>query len=190
MILHRHFLPAWVLTSLVAFACAGCGSPPPPHPAVGRTLGTLPIAPVADSGAAAPRLAGKVTLLNVWGTWCPPCRAELPGLVRLAGRLAADPRFQLVAISSNPSADDFADVAAETRAFLAQEKIDLEAWACIDPVGRDVLFTTIGLEGFPTTVLVGPDARIRRVWIGYQPRDEVEIAAAVVGLLKEKPAAR
>ena len=190
MILHRHFLPAWALPVLAALASAGCGSPPPPHPAVGRTLGALPIAPVADSGAAAPRLAGKVTLLNIWGTWCPPCRAELPGLVRLAGRLADDPRFQLVAISDNPAAADFADVAAETRGFLEQEQLDVEAWACVDPVGRDMLFSTIGLEGFPTTALVGPDARIRRVWIGYQPRDEDEVAAAVVKLLGELPAAR
>jgi len=110
--------------------------------------------------------------------------------VRLAGRLADDPRFQLVAISDNPAAADFADVAAETRGFLEQEQLDLEAWACVDPVGRDMLFSTIGLEGFPTTALVGPDARIRRVWIGYQPRDEVEVAAAVVKLLGELPAAR
>jgi cytochrome c biogenesis protein CcmG/thiol:disulfide interchange protein DsbE len=190
MILHRCSRPAGSLIVLTALAAAGCGSPPPAHPAVGRTLGSLPIAPVADSGAAAPRLAGKVTLLNVWGTWCPPCRAELPGLVRLADRLADDPRFQLVAISSNPAADDFPEVAAETRAFLEQERIDLDAWACVDPVGRDILFSTIGLEGFPTTALVGPDARIRRVWVGYRPRDEVEIAAAVVSLLAELPAAR
>ena len=110
--------------------------------------------------------------------------------MRLAQRLADEPRFQLVAVSCNPGPDDFDTVAAETREFLAAQHIDLAAWACDDPVGRDMLFTTIGLDAFPTTLLVGPDARIRRVWVGYRPRDEAEIAAAIVELLKELPAAR
>lgn len=175
---------------LAACLAAGCGAPAPPHPAVGRGLGDLPIAAVADPGATPPSLVDKVTLLNFWGTWCPPCRRELPGLVRLAQRLATEPRFQLVAVSCNPGPDDFDTVAAETREFLAAQRIDLAAWACDDPVGRDLLFTTIGLDAFPTTLLVGPDARIRRVWVGYRPRDEAEIAAAIVELLKELPAAR
>jgi thiol-disulfide isomerase/thioredoxin len=175
---------------LAAVVAAGCGTTAPPHPAVGRSLGRLPIAAVAEPSAAPPALGGKVSLVNFWGTWCPPCRRELPGLVRLSQRLADEPRFQLVAVSCNPGPDDFDTVAAETREFLAAQRIDLAAWACDDPVGRDMLFTTIGLDAFPTTLLVGPDAQIRRVWVGYRPRDEAEIAAAIVELLKELPAAR
>ena len=176
--------------ALVLIAAAGCGPSAPPHPAVGRGVGRLPIAAIADPSAKPPTLDGKVSLVNFWGTWCPPCRQELPGLVRLAQRLADEPRFQLVAISCNPGPDDFDTVAAETREFLAEQRLDLRAWACDDPLGRDRLFTTIGLEAFPTTLLVGPDATVRRVWIGYRPRDEAEIAAAIVELLKDVPAAR
>jgi thiol-disulfide isomerase/thioredoxin len=168
----------------------GCDTTAPLHPAVGRSLGDLPIAAVADPDAAPPSLAGKVTLLNFWGTWCPPCRRELPGLVRLADRLADEPRFQLVAVSCNPGPGDFDEVAAETRGYLERERLDLRAWACTDPLGRDMLFTTIGLNAFPTTLLIGPDAQIRRVWVGYRPHDEAEVAAAIVELLKEQPAAR
>ena len=175
---------------LALLAAAGCGRPVSPHPAVGRSVGPLPIAAVADPAAKPPTLDGKVSLVNFWGTWCPPCRQELPGLVRLAQRLADEQRFQLVAISCNPGPDDFDTVAGETREFLAEQRLDLQAWACDDPVGRDRLFTTIGLDAFPTTLLVGPDATVRRVWIGYRPRDEAEIAAAIVELLKDVPAAR
>ena len=176
--------------ALALIAAAGCGRPAPPHPAVGRGIGPLPIAAVADPSAKPPTLDGKVSLVNFWGTWCPPCRQELPGLVRLAQRLADEPRFQLVAISCKPGPDDFDTVAAETREFLAEQRLDLRAWACDDPLGRDLLFTTIGLDAFPTTLLVGTDATVRRVWIGYRPRDEAEIAAAIVALLKEQSAAR
>ena len=174
---------------LAVVSLAGCGSPAP-HPAVGRGLGRLPIAAVADPAADPPALAGKVSLVNFWGTWCPPCRRELPGLVRLAKRLADEPRFQLVAVSCNPGPDDFEEVAAETRQFLAAQDLDLQAWAFADPLGREMLFSTISLDAFPTTLLVGPDATVRRVWVGYRPHDEAEIAAAIVALLKEQPAAR
>jgi thiol-disulfide isomerase/thioredoxin len=181
--------PARLAAVLALLLQVGCGSPPA-HPAVGRGLGPLPIAAVADPDATPPALAGKVTLLNFWGTWCPPCRRELPGLVRLAERLADEPRFQLVAVSCNPGPDDFDEVAAETRQFLAAQGLALRAWAFADPLGREMVFSTIGLDAFPTTVLVGPDATVRRVWVGYRPHDEAEIAAAIVALLKEQPAAR
>jgi cytochrome c biogenesis protein CcmG/thiol:disulfide interchange protein DsbE len=174
---------------LALLLLAGCGSPAP-HAAVGRGLGRLPIAAVADPNVAPPTLEGKVSLVNFWGTWCPPCRRELPGLVRLATRLADESRFQLVAVSCNPGPDDFDTVAAETREFLAAQDLDLQTWAFADPVGRDLLFATIGLDAFPTTLLVGPDATVRRVWVGYRPHDEAEIAAAIVTLFKEQPAAR
>ena len=46
-----------------------------------------PAPPIAlrtiDGGEIAPATAGKVTLINFWGTWCEPCRQELPGLQKL-----------------------------------------------------------------------------------------------------------
>ena len=190
MIAHRGVAAARAATLVAACWILGCGTTAPPHPAVGRRLGELPIAAVSNPAAAPPTLAGKVTLLNFWGTWCPPCRRELPGLVRLAGRLADEPRFQLVAVSCTPGPVDFEEVATETRGYLEREQLDLEAWACTDPLGRDMLFGTIGLTAFPTTLLVGPDAGVRRVWVGYRPHDEAEIAAAIVDLLKDPPAGR
>lgn len=171
-------------TCLVALA-AGCG-PPPAHPAVGRKLGALPVAPLADLTAPPPELAGRVTLLNFWGTWCPPCRRELPGLARLAAGLAREPRFQLVAVScaGGGSSGDQADLAAETAEFLIRQKLTVPAYVFSDPVAADLLITTLGLEALPATYLIGPDATVRGVWIGYRPRDEAEIAAAIVTALK------
>jgi thiol-disulfide isomerase/thioredoxin len=44
--------------------------------------------------------AGKVVLLNIWATWCPPCRAEMPSLDRLAGALEG-PDFAVIALSAD-----------------------------------------------------------------------------------------
>lgn len=47
-------------------------------------------------------LKGKVTLLNFWATWCPPCVAEMPALERLS-QLLKDEGVQVVAVSVDPA---------------------------------------------------------------------------------------
>lgn len=170
----------------VAAASAGCQPPPPSHGAVGRAVGELPIVSIADATLPAPTVAGRVTLLNFWGTWCPPCRRELPGLVRLAARLADDPAFQLVAVSCGAGAEDLDEISGETRAFLRDRDLALTAWAFADPDARRAVSARLGLDAFPTTYLVGPDGRVRHVWRGYRPGDEPDIARAVLEMLKER----
>jgi peroxiredoxin len=52
-----------------------------------------------------------------------------------------------------------------------------------------IFSASFGFDAFPTTYLVGPDATIRHVWVGYRSRDEAEIASAIVATLKEAQAA-
>jgi len=173
------------VTAAATILAVGCGEPPP-HPAVGRRLGELPIAPIADLTAPPPALAGRVTLLNFWGTWCPPCRRELPGLARIAAGLADDHRFQLVAVSCGSSGfGDPGEMAAEAGEFLLRADLPISAYVFRDPLGADMLATSLGLQSLPATYLIGPDATVRQVWVGYRARDEAEIAAAIVRLLKE-----
>ena len=42
---------------------------------------------------------GKVVLLNIWATWCPPCKVEMPSMERLHKKLAGLQDFRLVAVS-------------------------------------------------------------------------------------------
>ncbi len=186
MIPWRRFLIAIASLSIVVIvALAGCGEPPR-HPAMGVNLPPLPIAPIADLSATPLPLAGRVTLLNYWGTWCGPCRRELPGLARMATSLAADRRFQLVAVSVSGSGEESpADLAAETGEFLLRQKLPISAYVFTDPLNADLLSTKLRLQAVPATYLVGPDATVRRVWVGYRPQDESDMAAAIVALLKE-----
>ena len=170
---------------LASLTVAGCGPSARSHPAVGRGVGKLPLVSIVDGKRPSPTFVGRVTLLNFWGTWCPPCRRELPGLGRIASRLETDPRFQLVAISCGSGGpDDVEELAADTRRFLERERIDVEPWA--DPRGlvRMLFSEGYGFEVFPTTYLIGSDGRVRRVWSGYHSRDEADIAAAVIDALK------
>ncbi len=182
----RGGLVAPSIAAVAIVMALGCDAPRPTHPAVGRGVGRLPITSLVDEARRPPDLEGRVTLLNFWGTWCPPCRMELPGLVRIAGSLAAERRFQLVAVSCGAGGDD-ADLARETAAFLEARQLPIEAWAFTDPLAASLFASAHGLEAFPTTYLIGPDGRVRHVWTGYRSRDEAEIAAAIVAMLKELP---
>jgi len=179
----------WLAASVAVLTTAviGCDAARPPHPAVGRGMGSLPIVSLDDVSLPVPALTGRVTLLNFWGTWCPPCRRELPGLVRLAERLAKEPRFQLVAVSCG-SGGDGDDLGSETKAFLTSRQLPIAAWGFADPLATTLFASAYGLEAFPTTYLIGPDARVRRVWTGYRSSDEADIAASIVVLLREMPA--
>ena len=180
--------PRWLLVAvcLSGFAVSGCG-PAATHPAIGKQLGPLPIAAIADLAGDPPGLAGRVTLLNFWGTWCPPCRRELPGLARTAAALRDEPRFQLLAVAcSGTGFGSPAELAAEAGEFLLANDLVIPAYVFTDPAGTDGLVTTLAVRSLPATFLIGSDATVRHAWIGYRPRDEAEIAAAIVQLLKER----
>jgi thiol-disulfide isomerase/thioredoxin len=200
MIPNRHRLSAAglvvaLISGWVPFL-AGCDGPTPPHPAVGRTVGNLSLTSLADPTRRPPTFTGRVTLLNFWGTWCPPCRRELPGLVRLADRLRSKPVFQLVAVSCGGRApENMAALTESTDAFLKEavspsQRSAIEPWADPDGRTRMIFSTSFGFEAFPTTYLIGPDATVRQVWVGYRSRDEADIARAIVAALKEAAAVK
>lgn len=195
---------AWGLAATVA-TISGCGpGGSTTHIAIGRRVKPLELKPLVDlsplvvsprrdaaDGVAAPEadagppLEGKVTLLNFWGTWCPPCRRELPGMVRLAARLADEPRFQFVAVSCGTGPRDDLDVIREeTLSFLRERKLELVPWADPDGRTRFQFAATMDFSAYPTTYLIGPDATVRQVWVGYRSRDEADMATAVVTLLR------
>jgi len=152
---------------------------------VGKVVPPLAIVPLDRVGPAA-TLEGRLTLLNFWGTWCPPCRRELPGLVRLAERLADEPRFQLVAVSCGGGPrDDLDSLRQETASFLASANLKLDAWA--DPSGqtRQAFAEQLGFSAYPTSYLIGPDRRLLAVWRGYSAAVEAEIARAVAANLNQ-----
>ena len=153
----------------------------------GAAVPPLAIVPL-DRVGPAPTLAGKLTLLNFWGTWCPPCRRELPGLVRLANRLADEPQFQLIAVSCGGGGrDDIEQLQEETRAFLATAGLTLDVWA--DPSGhtRQAFASQLGFSAYPTSYLIGPDSQVLAVWQGYSATLEAEIARTVAAALKQLP---
>jgi len=119
------------------------------HPAPQTDL--PPLAGIERDGKPVPGLnnatfAGAVTLVNVWASWCVPCRDEVPQLEQLS----KDKRIQLVGIN-------YKDAPADARRFLDRFGNPFLA-AGVDSTGR----TSIdwGVYGVPENFLIGRDGRI------------------------------
>ena len=92
-------------------------------------------------------LKGKVVLLNIWATWCVPCREEMPQLDALQAELGG-PKFEVVAINVDRNG------AEKARDFLEETGAD-DLALYTDPSGK--LFATLKAVGMPTTLLINPD---------------------------------
>ena len=183
---HRQLIPL----VFASFAIIGCslGQNQETRQHVGKLVPKISLVSLV-TGDESLTLSGKITLLNFWGTWCPPCRQELPGLARLASRLKDEPRFQLIAVScGGGNRDDLDQLRSETEAFLASTRIALSPWA--DPTGNTRLRFTkaFGFRAYPTTYLIGADQKILAIWTGYSPSVETQIAQSVARSLKQFPA--
>jgi thiol-disulfide isomerase/thioredoxin len=137
----------------------------------------LPEISFVDAAGKARTLAdwkGKVVLLNLWATWCLPCRKEMPGLDRLQAELGSD-KFEVVALSV-----DRAGVEA-SRKFLDQIKVTkLGLYA--DPTTR--ASSTLKVIGMPATLLI--DARGREIGrlVGPAEWDSPEAKALIGSVLR------
>ena len=183
---HRQLIPL-VFASVAIIGCS-LGQNQETRQHVGKLVPKISLVSL-DTGDESLTLSGKITLLNFWGTWCPPCRQELPGLARLASRLTNEPRFQLIAVScGGGNRDDLDQLRSETEAFLASTRIALSPWA--DPTGDTRLRFTkaFGFRAYPTTYLIGADQKILAIWTGYSPSVETQIAQSVARSLKQFPA--
>lgn len=95
---------------------------------------------------------GKVVLLNIWATWCSPCREEMPSLDRLQAKLGG-PDFEVVALSI-----DHGGIPAVRKFF---DEVGIKRLALyVDPSGQAI--STLGAIGVPTTLMI--DRAGRELW--------------------------
>lgn len=110
----------------------------------------------------------KVVLVNVWATWCGPCRFEIPELQRIHNAYAAR-NFEVVGVSVDESGIE------TVRQFATEQKMTYPV--VLDPQGKiaNMLETSV----LPTSVLVGRDGRILWKKVGAIFEGDEELKSAI-----------
>lgn len=148
----RLFATLFLAAGLLAAGCASRENPAP------KTRSDAPI-PLA-AGFKVEDYRGKVLLLNFWTTWCPPCRGELPDLVRLHRDFAAEVAVVGISIDDRGTPEQ---IQTKLRQALATYQIDY-------PVFFDSkmeLYQAYGsFPAIPTTFLIDAQGQVRKVYEG------------------------
>lgn len=118
-------------------------------------------------------LKGKVVLLNFWATWCPPCREEIPSMMKLNSAMAGKP-FQMVAVSIDEGG------VPEIEAFFKSSGYSLPTYT--DPGGEAA--KTYGITGVPESYLIDKNGILVKKVIGPHPWDSPETVSFLEGLMK------
>jgi thiol-disulfide isomerase/thioredoxin len=129
---------------------------------IGQVLRDAPLQPLNGPPRTLSAYRGRPLLINVWASWCGPCRQEMASLERLAWHDAAR-GFDILGIST----DDDADAA---RAWLRATNATLSHF--ID--SRLRLETMLGASRLPLTVLVAADGRVLAKFYGAREWDSAE----------------
>ncbi len=158
-----HLLPVLIFLGLALLFLVRLFAGDPskvPSALIGRPVPTFSLPPLPGlqaAGAPIPGLStedlkGRVTIVNVWASWCGPCREEHPALMELA----KDPAFRVVGIN-------YKDLSENARRFLGALGNPFQAVG-VDANGRAAI--DWGVYGVPETFVIGPDGTIRHKHIG------------------------
>jgi len=149
----------------------------PPLAALALILAAFAVPPAnraAKTPAPAPRPAdveavladvrapgASAVLLNVWATWCSPCRAEFPDLLRVSRELESR-GLRLILVSA-----DFSDATSEVTQFLTEQGVDFPT---LIKAGKDDAFVN-GLDrrwtgALPATFIYNGRGKLVRYWEG------------------------
>ena len=202
----RVALAALVLALVAVVASPGCNptdstanvstAPPPPNasPAARRPAANATPTPTAELpgevlGAEMKTLdgksfkladyAGKVVVMNLWATWCGPCRAEIPEFIVINDEYK-DRGVEFVGVTYE---DDRGNTPEAVKDFAREYKINYRiAWADQDTYSA-LLSPTYGI---PQTYVLGRDGRVFKKFRGYNPQVGQWLRAALDEALADK----
>ncbi|MFK0692277.1 TlpA disulfide reductase family protein [Mesorhizobium sp. IMUNJ 23033] len=168
-----------LLGVLLAVALPTSAAEAPQNFAVLDAPAAVPEISFAD-GAGQPRTladySGKVVLLNIWATWCAPCRKEMPTLDRLQAKLGG-PDFEVVALSMDRKGPDV------VKKFYAE--IGIQHLALNIDTSAKAMFA-LGSVGLPMTLLINRSGKEIGRLIGPAEWDAPDMVDFIRGRIAAK----
>ncbi|MBL8191092.1 MAG: TlpA family protein disulfide reductase [Acidobacteria bacterium] len=103
--------------------------------------------------------SGKVVIVDLWATWCGPCRQEIPHLIEMAKTYKSKGVEVVGLTNENPSMDE-----QKVKDFSKEFKINYPiGWA--DPQMQVGLMN--GRNGIPQTIIIGRDGKVKKHFVGF-----------------------
>lgn len=112
---------------------------------------------------------GKITLLNFWATWCPPCKQEIPTIQRLHDIMKSE-KFEIMAV-------DLGESPNSVKSFLEENKISYPVY--LDP--KNSLASLYASRGIPSTYILDKNGKFIAGIIGSFDYDSPEF----INIMKE-----
>ena len=114
---------------------------------------------------------GRTVVVNIWATWCPPCRAEMPSLAKLASNPKLKEKgIEVVCISTDESPETL-------RQFAARQK----DWKMTMLRATDMIPAFLS-DGIPATFILGPDGRVAASELGAARWDDPTVVTFLENL--------
>jgi cytochrome c biogenesis protein CcmG, thiol:disulfide interchange protein DsbE len=167
-----------VLGLAAAFGVSSCNSndPPPevtvkrgPNPGNTTALVTLPrmVLDAENRAASGPPIkladhSGKVLVVNLWATWCGPCRRETPELVKLHKEFQSR-GVEMIGLSTEDP-DASAQMVAD---FVRQYEVDYQIGWATPEVAQTLMQ---GRNSIPQSFIIARDGRILKRFVGFNPQ--------------------
>ena len=91
---------------------------------------------------------GKVYFINFWATWCPPCRAEMPSINKLASKIEKKDKISFIML-------DVDNKMNESVKYMQKNSFNLQVYSSVSPIPEQIFNGTL-----PTTLIIGPHGNI------------------------------
>ena len=118
-------------------------------------------------------LKGKVVMLNFWATWCPPCREEIPSLIRLE-KIMTGKAFVMLPVSVDQGGRPAVD------AFLKSKKYDFKVYTDLEGFSSK----SYGITGVPETFIIDKNGILVKRVIGPLDWDDQEVVSYLTKLVQ------
>lgn len=143
------------LAALALAGMSGCRPGGGGGALVGKAAPEFSLADLKGNAIRLANLKGRIVFVNVWATWCEPCRQEMPAMQTLYTTLAGRD-FEMLAVSSDQSKREVIE-----RFVLANQ---LTFPVLLDPDLQ--VADRYRVTGYPETFVIARDGTIRKKWIG------------------------
>ena len=167
--------PALLLALILALS--GCGYldalSGSPEELVGQEAPELTLTSLDGREVYLSDFRGEIVLVNMWATWCDPCRRELPFVQELHER-RSDEGLTVLAINVGQTED-------QIEAFVADEGYTFTV--LVDLQSRSM--SAFNASGIPTVALIDREGVVRYARVGYGPGSDQELEEQVKALLAE-----